>query len=341
MPTVSIIVPCLNEEKTITRLLDALYRQTYPISETEVIISDGNSQDRTLDKIREWHDAHPDLALQIVSNPKRIIPAALNSALEASSGIYIIRLDAHSIPAPDYVERCVRLLEEGKAENVGGRWEIQPGADTWVARSIANAASSPLGAGDAKYRFSETASFVDTVPYGAYKKETLTVLGGYDESLPINEDYDLNVRIRRNGGKIWFDPDIRCIYFSRTTFRGLAKQYWRYGYWKLRMLKKDPKSLRLRQLIPPLFVFSLLFFAIGSFFSHAFLNVLLLELIVYIAVLLFAGIRTAGKENDLIQLIGLPIALAIMHFSWGSGFIWSLIKLIFRSEQESETGSHE
>ncbi len=107
------------------------------------------------------------------------------------------------------------------------------------------------------------------------------------------------------------------------------------------MLKKDPKSLRLRQLIPPLFVFSLLFFAIGSFFSHAFLNVLLLELIVYIAVLLFAGIRTAGKENDLIQLIGLPIALAIMHFSWGSGFIWSLIKLIFRSEQESETGSHE
>lgn len=339
MPSVSIIIPCLNEEKTIEQLLTALFNQTHPVSDLEVIIADGNSTDGTLEKISEWQQEHPVLSIRIVQNVKKIIPAALNTALDAASGTYIIRLDAHSVPEPDYVEKCVALLEDGKAQNVGGRWEIQPGKDTWVARSIALAAASPIGAGDAKYRYSDQAGFVDTVPYGAYKKETLISLGGYDESLPINEDYDLNVRLRKSGGKIWFDPDIRCKYYSRKSFSELALQYWRYGFWKLRMLKKDPGSIRLRQLIPPLFVLSLILLTIGGIFWHRLSNVLLLVGIFYLTVLLLVAIRTAGRKNDLTLLVGMPIALLIMHLSWGSGFIWSLIKLIFRRTRKSETSS--
>jgi glycosyltransferase involved in cell wall biosynthesis len=339
MPTVSIIIPCLNEVKTIGQLLDALYQQTFSRAEMEVIISDGNSQDGTVEAITAWQQEHSDLKVQVVTNPRRIIPAALNTAIAASSGRYIVRLDAHSVPAPNYVEICVAHLEAGTAQNVGGRWDIQPGADTWVARSIAQAASSPIGAGDAKYRYSNSAGFVDTVPYGAYEKKMLVELGGYDESLPINEDYDLNVRIHQNGGKVWFDPDIRCVYYARKTFRELAKQYWLYGFWKVRMLQKYPKSIRLRQIIPPLFVLGMAVLALGSVFLVSFSIMLLLSCIIYITALLIAAVRASGKKNDLTLLAGMPVALMIIHFCWGSGFIWSLMKLIFRREQKSETGS--
>jgi succinoglycan biosynthesis protein ExoA len=153
MPILSVIVPCYNEEKTIGLLLDAIYCQEFPRPEVEVVIADGFSGDRTRQVIADFQTSHPDLELLIVDNPARIIPAALNAAIRSCRGEYIVRLDAHSVPAPDYLKRCLAALETGKGDNVGGIWQIQPGGEGWMARSIAAAAAHPLGVGDAFYRY--------------------------------------------------------------------------------------------------------------------------------------------------------------------------------------------
>jgi len=195
---VSIIVPCFNERTTITLLLDAIYGQSYPLNQMELVIADGGSDDGTPEVINEWHQNHPDLRVKVIKNPKRIIPAALNTAIKASTGDIIVRLDAHSKPQPDYIERSVAGLEKGLGENVGGVWDIQPGSDHWISRSIAAAAGHPIGVGGARYRYTDKAGYVDTVPFGAFKRELLDKIGIFDESLLTNEDYEFNTRIRQN-----------------------------------------------------------------------------------------------------------------------------------------------
>src|SRR5512136_1928070 len=266
MPSVSIIIPCYNERDTIHKLLEAIYEQTFPRPDLEVVIADGMSTDGTRAQITTFSDSHPDLHIAVAENTARSIPASLNCALREAQGEIIVRLDAHSMPYPDYIERSVADLQAGLGENVGGTWEIQPGARTWVAQSIAAAASHPLGVGDALYRHSDKAALVDTVPFGAFKRELLALVGFFDESLLANEDYEFNARIRRSGGRIWLDPAIRSVYFARPTLAKLAVQYFRYGFWKWRMLRRYPETLRWRQALPPLFVLSLIVGAILAIF---------------------------------------------------------------------------
>jgi succinoglycan biosynthesis protein ExoA len=326
MPSVSIIIPCYNEQATIRKLLDAVVAQTYPPSSMEVVIADGMSTDRTRAEIADFTAAHAGLRLVVVDNPKRHTSAALNTALRASHGEIIVRLDAHSWPAPDYIERSVADLEAGLGENVGGVWEIHPGAPTWVARSIAVAAAHPLGVGDALYRHTTRASSVDTVPFGSYKRELLALVGFYDESLLTNEDYEFNTRIRARAGKIWLDPAIRSVYFARSTFGALAGQYWRYGFWKYQMLRRYPHTLRWRQALPPAFVLSLLGLGALGLAWHGFWLLLAAEGSLYVAVLLVTGLRAAWKQRQGSLVCGLPLAISIMHLSWGLGFLWSIIK---------------
>jgi succinoglycan biosynthesis protein ExoA len=326
MPSVSIIVPCYNEQFTIPKLLEAIYAQTYPRADLEVVIADGMSTDRTRQEIAAFADSHPDLHIAMVDNPKRHIPAALNAALREAHGEMIIRLDAHSWPYPDYIERSVADLETGLGENVGGVWEIRAGAETWVAKSIAVAASSPLGVGDALYRHTEKSGYVDTVPFGAFRRELLALVGFYDETLLTNEDYEFNTRVRERGGKIWLNPAIRSIYFARSTFVGLAKQYWRYGYWKFRMLRRYTKTLRWRQGLPPLFVLSLFGLGLLGVFWSGFWVLLAAEVLLYALVLAAAGVRSAWKRREGFLVIGLPLAISVMHLAWGAGFLWSMIK---------------
>lgn len=252
-PSVSVIIPCRNEEKTIQLVLDAIHAQTYPRELMQVVIADGFSEDRTREKIADFKTAHPDLDVLVVDNLQRIIPAGLNAAIKASRGDVIVRMDAHSIPNADYVALCVDALERNVAQNVGGVWNIQPGKNSWMARSIAAAAGNPLAVGDAHYRFTDKAAYVDTVPYGSYKRDFFEQIGLFDETLLANEDYELNTRILQSGGKIWLDPKIRCTYFARSNLLALAKQYFGYGYWKVQMLKRYPETLRWRQALPPAF----------------------------------------------------------------------------------------
>jgi glycosyltransferase involved in cell wall biosynthesis len=322
---VSIIIPCYNEESTIQLLLDAILKQDFPIKNIEVIIADALSQDKTREKISEFADDHSLLRIKVVDNPKRTIPAAVNAAAAAACGEYLVRLDAHSVPYPNYISICIRNLENGKGENVGGAWEIKPGADTSIARAIAAAAAHPLGVGDARYRYSDQMGEVDTVPFGSFRRDLFFHIGGFDESLLTNEDYEFNVRIRKTGGKIWFDPTIRCIYFARKNLKELAKQYWRYGFWKLQMLKRYPKTLRWRQALPPLFVFVISIGLILSLFSKFAAFSTLTILGVYLLILLAASIREALKKKEPALVLGLPAAIITMHFSWGLGFLISAI----------------
>ncbi len=325
MSLVSIIVPCYNEQATIRLLLEALYGQTFPRNQMEVVIADGLSTDHTLEEIATFQRSRPEFCVRVVENAKRNIPAGLNQAIRAAEGEIIVRLDAHSMPRPDYVARCVEALNQGLGVNIGGVWEIQPGAPGWVARGIAAAASHPFGVGDAHYRFSERAQAVDTVPFGAFHTSLIQRIGPFDETLLTNEDYEFNTRVRRSGGRIWLDPAIRATYFARPNLKALAGQYWRYGYWKARMLRRYPMSLRWRQALPPVFILSLLILALLTPWFLLPRLVLAAELILYTLALLAAGAQIAAREKDFALIFSVVLAIATMHLTWGSAFLWSLI----------------
>lgn len=326
MPLVSIIVPCYNEEHRIPLLLDAIYRQTFSKDQMEVVLADGMSTDRTREVVAEFQQTHPDLLIRLADNPLRIIPAGLNRAIQASNGEYLVRLDGHSVPADDYVERCMDALLAGKGENVGGVWDICPGGEGWIARSIAVAAAHPLGVGDALYRYATEAAYVDTVPFGAFRRDTLERAGYFDETLLTNEDYELNTRLRQHGGRIWLDPSIRSGYFARASLGALARQYWRYGYWKQRMLRRYPQTLRWRQALPPLFVAGLVGLALLSLIWNLARILLLIGIGLYLIIIIAGVVPSALKRKDPALLAGIPLAIATMHLSWGSGFIYSLLR---------------
>lgn len=327
MPKVSVIIPCYNEQSTIRLLLTALREQTFPRAEMEIVVADGMSSDGTRDAITAFQKDFPDLNVRVVDNTLRSIPSAVNRAIESSRGDIIVRLDAHSKPYPDYVANCVSAIEAGQGDNVGGVWEIHPGADTWIAKSIAVAASHPLGVGDALYRHATQAAEVDTVPFGSFKRSLIERVGLFDESLLTNEDYEFNARIRKAGGKIWLDPSIRSVYYARSTLLELARQYWRYGFWKWRMLRRYPDTLRWRQALPPLFVLSLLVLALISAFIPVVGIVLIAELAIYFSIFLLAGFDKAVRLANPYLIIGLPLTIPVMHITWGAGFLWSIFNL--------------
>ncbi len=329
MSQVSVIIPCYNEQKTIQLLLDALYAQTYPRQEMEIIISDGMSDDGTRDAISNWQIKNPDLPVRVIDNLKRGIPSGINRAIEAAQGEYIVRLDAHSMPNTDYIERSVTALQDERGSNVGGIWRIQPGGAGWAAHSIAVAAAHPIGVGGAQYRIGGQPQEVDTVPFGAFKRSLVEQIGLYDETLLSNEDYEYNARIRKAGGVVWFDPKIQSTYFARPTYKQLARQYWRYGYWKVQMLRRYPDTIRWRQGLPPLLVLSLFTVGILSFWIEWMRWLWVFVVLLYSVALILVGLQVAYENRKFQMVIGVPLAIAIMHFTWGTAFLWSLLKTVF------------
>jgi len=205
--------------------------------------------------------------------------------------------------------------------------DIRPGSANWMGQSIAVATGHPLGVGDARYRWAKEAGPAETVAFGTFRRSTFDQVGLYDESLEINEDYELNHRIRQNGGQIWIDPGIRAVYYSRGDLQSLASQYFSYGFWKVRMLKRYPRSIRLRQALPPLFVIGILMLLLGSIFWF-FARILLLILLgTYLVSLLAGSIPAAARHKNALMIVGVPLAIMTMHFAWGSGFTWSLLHI--------------
>jgi succinoglycan biosynthesis protein ExoA len=248
----------------------------------------------------------------------------LNLAARAARGEFVIRLDAHCMPIPEYVERCVSDLQRAKGSVVGGVWSIRPGGTGFIAESIARAASHPLGVGDAMYRLRAREGPVDTVPFGSFRRSTFEQLSGFDESLLTNEDYEFNTRVRQRGEIVWLDPQIRSTYVARATLPALARQYWRYGFWKLKMLRRHPDSIRWRQALPPAFVASLVILALLSLFLPPARFLLVAEFALYTLALAAAGLQAAIHRGKPLLMPGLVLAIATMHLAWGSAFLWSL-----------------
>jgi len=192
-------------------------------------------------------------------------------------------------------------------------------------RAIATAASHPLAVGDAYYRLGGNPREVDTVPFGAYRKSLVDRIGGYNENLLTNEDYELNVRIRQAGGKIWMDPQIRSIYYARSSLPELARQYWRYGFWKGRMIRRYPGTLRWRQILPPLFILFLVSLIVLGIIAPVLFWILISILGLYLVILVVAGLQVALRKRDISLVLSLPLAITVMHFSWGCAFLWNFL----------------
>ena len=206
----------------------------------EIIVVDGRSQDQTRIVVEAFKQKVDGLSVTLIDNPRRHIPTALNLGVAAARGNIIARMDAHAAPSPGYIRRCVEVLRQANSGVVGMPCRVRPGANTLTARAIAAGVSHPFGIGDAKYRLGGSGpaqEAVDTVAFSCFKKSLWEGLGGFNEDLLTNEDYDFNYRVRLSGRQVILDRTGHCDYFARTTLQGLAAQYARYGYWKAQMLE--------------------------------------------------------------------------------------------------------
>ncbi len=330
LPTVTVLVPVLNEAAYLPRCLDCIFQQDYPPDLIEVLVIDGGSTDGSREIVTLYRYQHPNLRLLV--NPEGWISYALNRGIQAATGEIVVRVDAHTFIAPDYIRRCVAALRTGKVTAVGGTF--QPIGETLTGRAIAAVIAHPLGGGPAPFRHARRPMWVDTVYLGAWLRDTLHQVGGFNTTLAANEDFELCYRLRRLGGRILCDPAIRSWTVVRQTFRALAQQYGRYGYWKGQMLKQHPRSLRWRQLPAPLLVFT--FWLLWLLGWH-----------VPWAAQAAVGVLTAYA--GFIALLATEIALRngwqlwwrvwlafwIVHWAWGMGFWAGLFTPLPRREADT------
>lgn len=312
-----------NEASAIESCLASVLASRLPNGEDfELLVLDGDSDDGSGALVDAM--AARDPRLRRISNPARLQAPAFNLGLAAARGRYLVRMDAHSLYADDYLAESVRLLEESGAENVGGVQRAT--GTTWLAKAIAAAVSSKFAAGDAAYRNATTPRWTDTVYLGAWRTETLRRLGGMREDWAVNEDYEMNVRLRAEGGRVYLSPTIRSTYFVRASLPKLARQYARYGFWKVRTLLAHPRSLRWRQLVAPAFVLSLLatplMVTLGGPLGAA-------HLVLYAAANLLASLATAAQAGWRL-FPALPIVFLTVHLAWGSGFLSGWLYWPFR-----------
>ncbi len=318
--TATVFIPMRNEAAMIETCLASVQANQLPANVSiEILVLDGESNDGSVALVEQV--AATDARIVIHPNPRRLQAAAFNRALALARGEYFIRLDAHSLYPPDYLATCLRLLQETGAENVGGVVLAQ--GTTPFGSAVAAAVSSRFAVGDAQYRVATTAGWVDTIFPGAWRTSTLRALGGMREDWLVNEDYELNTRLRAAGGRIWLTPELRPTYFVRSSLTGLVRQYFRYGFWKVRTLLEHPGSLRWRQLVAPAFVLSLLLTPLLVHLLGPWLGTVHLSL--YLLATMAASALTAA-QHGLRYMVFLPVIFATIHLSWGTGFLLGQIR---------------
>ena len=321
LPPVSILIPERNEHAYIARCLDAVLKQDYPSDKIEILIVDGMSTDSTRQIIAGYQKTHPNIYL--IDNPGKIVPIGMNLAIRQAKGEVIIRVDGHCVIAPDYVSNCIRHLQQDSVDGVGG--PMRTIGEDFTSEVIALAMSSKFGVGNSSFR-TETGQtkLADTVPFPAYTRAIIEMVGLYDEELVRNQDDEYNYRIREAGGRILLADDVRSTYFSRGSFQKLWKQYFQYGYWKVRVLQKHPRQMSLRQFIPPIFVLSLLLSILLSItLSWGWITLAVLAGAYLIANLIASLLTSRTKGLRYFWL--LPLAFTIIHVSYGLGFLIGLV----------------
>lgn len=322
LPFVSVVVPVRNEERYIGRSLRSILAQDYPSHLVEVLVADGMSDDGTRELIRELQTV--DRRLRLVDNPGRIVSLGLNIALPLALGTVIVRVDGHCEIDAAYVRRAVAHLSDRSVAAVGG--PLLTIGETPVARMIATAMSSRFGVGDSTFRVGGFGtSDVDTVAFPGYSRSALSEAGPFDEELVRNQDDEYSYRLRAMGYRIVFAPDMRAVYYSRGTLRSLWRQYFQYGYWKVRVMQKHPRQMRIRQFVPPLFVAAMAGAVAAATMTWWGWMTLAAVLIAYAAANLAASILAAGRTGWR-AIAMLSAAFATLHLSYGSGFLAGLCR---------------
>lgn len=324
----SIIIPVLNEEKYIGICIDSLLKQTYPMEQMEWLIIDGGSKDNTVNVVNIYIKKYPDL-IKVFDNKKRTQACAMNIGIQKAVGEFVIRLDAHAEYANNYIEECVRLLETGKYANVGGIATTK-GRNRY-GNIISCMLSSKFGVGNSSFRTEQKSAIVDTVPFGAFNKEYLKAIGGFDERLNRNEDNEINYRIKKNGGIIFLSDTINFTYYCRDSFRGIVNMAFQNGKWTVIASKMCPGSMRLRHFVPLVFVLSLLGGLIGALYTRIITWMLVIELLLYLLLDFYFSVKASKKREYILHLIYL---FPSFHIAYGIGSLRGLLELplIYRRE---------
>jgi len=315
-PPISVILPILNEERDLSNCISAILQQDYP-SEIEVILALGPSEDKTT-QIAEKLSAS-DSRIKLVSNPTGQTAVGLNLAIKVSSNEIICRIDGHSEISNHYVKTAVEILQHKNAVNVGGL--MYADGNSGLQRVVAQAMRSKLGVGPSKFHTGGSAGESDTVYLGTYKKAAVLAAGGFDERYIRAQDWELNYRLRKNGGLIWFDPRLQVTYRPRSTFKKLAKQYFQYGRWRRVISRQHRNTVNFRYLAPP---FAVVTNTLSIFLSFVVNPLFVIPLLIYFCALIIGSLFIGRKVIDKLSM---PFVLATMHFSWGIGFITSPKKL--------------
>jgi succinoglycan biosynthesis protein ExoA len=332
MPTVSIVIPCRNEKDNIEICIRSILGQEPPEGGFEIIVSDGMSDDGTRDILLRLAEEDP--RLRVVENPGCIVSTGLNTAIQAAQGAVIIRMDAHTECAPDYLRQCMMVLEKTGADNVGGPW-VAKGTGL-VGRTIAAAFQSAFAIGGARGHDPSYSGVVDTVYLGCWPRKVFDRIGLFDEELVRNQDDEFNLRLRREGGKIWQSPRIKSQYHPRKSLGSLLQQQVQYGYWKVRVIQKHKIPASIRHLVPGCFVLSLVFLALASPWSRVALWGWIGLAGLYLLCNLVASILTAVRAGSTLFPL-LPFVFACYHFGYGYGFLRGLLDFIILQRAPTST----
>ncbi len=319
LPFVTVGVPCLNEEGFIEALVRGALEQDYPSDRFEVLVADGGSTDRTLEILARLSEEDP--RVRVLHNPGKIQAAGMNEIIKAAKGDVLVRFDAHADYASDYVRKCIEVLVRTGADNVGGGAKTR--ARGWFQRAVCAALDSPLGVGGSRYRTEGEEGFVDTVWGGTFPRRIFETIGMYDPRAVVNEDAELNQRILEAGGKIFLSKEIIAYYYPRDSFRGLARQYFKYGKGRARTLVKHRSFPTPRPAIPFLMV------ATGAL-------VLVAPPLQLLAPLYFGsyGLLTAveavrvGRKAGLSAIPAVWAIFPVLHVAHGAGFGAGLIHFL-------------
>src|SRR5262245_58809358 len=309
IPTVSVIVPCRNERDYIEKSVRSILAQEAPPGGFEVIVADAMSDDGTREVLKRLSEE--DSRLHVVDDSERIVPAGLNSAIRAAHGKIIVRMDAHTDYASDYVRQCFEVLHETGADNVGGPWIAE--GKGFIGRAIAAAFQSAFAVGGALGHRSDYEGQLDTVYLGCWPIEVFEQIGLFDEELVRSEDDEFNLRLTRAGGKIWQSPRIKSWYHPRASLAGLWRQYMQYGYWKVRVIQKHKIPASWRHLVPGGFLFSLFLLAVLAMWWPVAGWSLTVLVSLYFCFVIGASLLTAARQSWRILPL-LPLVFGCYHF---------------------------
>lgn len=329
LPKVTIIIPSRNEADFIERCIRSILDSDYPSDKMEVFVVDGMSTDATRSIVEQI--CEQDIRISLHDNERKIVPAALNIGIRKATGTVVIPVSAHAVVTKDFLRESVcQLQAHPEAWCVGGA--VETTSTTYIGRSIAAAISSPVGVGNAMWRLGNYEGFVDTIAFGAYWRWVFDKVGIFDEELVRNQDDEFNFRMLQAGGKIYMSPRIMSQYCARSSLGKLQRQYFQYGFWRIRTLQKHKKPATFRQIVPLLFVLSLVLLLLLGLFWQAAWGLMGVELLLYFLGLLYGTLHVARKSNWRCALPA-PVIFIILHFAYGVGSLWGFIRfVVFRAK---------